>query len=54
MQLAEKPKIFPDFFFFFFFFFVFSNFKFHLEHFQKKYDPDSRRIFELTDSKRCG
>ena len=44
MQLSQKRKIFSE------FFFTFSKFKFNFEHFQKKDDPHSRCIFELTDS----
>ena len=36
------------------FFFVFCKFTFNFEHFQKKDDPHSWCIFELTDSERCG
>ena len=36
------------------FFFEFSKFKFNFEHFQKKDDPHSGCIFELTDSEKRG
>ena len=46
MQLSQKLKIFSV----FFFFFAFSKLRFNFEYFQKKDDPPSRWIFELTDS----
>ena len=48
MQLSQKRKIFYE------FFFQFSKFRFHFEHFQKKDDPHSSFIFELTHSEKRG
>ena len=48
MQLCEKRKTFCE------FFFTFSKFRFSFEHFQKKDDPHSSCIFELTDSEKSG
>ena len=44
----EVRKIFSQ------FFLTFSKSRFNLEHFQKKDDRHSRRIFELTDSEKRG
>ena len=44
MHLSEIQKIFCQ------FFFTFSKFRVNFEHFQKKNDPHSWYIFELTDS----
>ena len=35
-------------------FFAFSKFTLHFEHFQKKYDPHSLCISEITDSEKRG
>ena len=51
MQLSQKAETFSV---FFFFFFVILKCIFKFEHFQKKYDPHRRCIFELTDSEKCG
>ena len=45
MQLWQKRKIFSQ------FFITFSKFTFNFEHFQRKNDPHSWSIFELTDPK---
>ena len=45
MQLSQKPKLICD-------FFPFSKFRFNFKQFQKKDDPQSRCIFELTDSEK--
>ena len=48
IQLSQKRKIFPQ------FVFAFSKFLLNFEHFQKKVDPHSLCIFELTDWERRG
>ena len=48
MHLYEKRKIFSE------FSFTFSKCRVNFEHFQRKYDPHSRSIFELTDSEKRG
>ena len=48
MQLSQKRRTFPE------FFFAFSKFRFNFEHFEKKDDAHSRCIFELTDSEKRG
>ena len=48
MQLSQKQKILPQ------FVFAFSKCRFIFEHFQKKYDPYSWCIFELTDCEKRG
>ena len=53
MQLCQKLKTFSV-FFVFFFFFVFFKLRLNFEYFQKKDDPPSRWIFELTDSEKRG
>ena len=49
MQLSQKKKRFPQ----FFFFFSFPKFALNFEHFLKKDVPHSSRIFKLTNSKIC-
>ena len=49
MHLSEKPKIFCQ-----FFFFSIWKSRVNFEHFQKKDDPHSWCIFELTDSEKRG
>ena len=44
MQLSQKQKI------FFGFFLAISKFTFYFEYIQKRDDPHSSSIFELTDS----
>ena len=46
MQLSQKWKTFSE------FLFAFSKFRFNFEHFQKKDDPPSSCIFELSDSEK--
>ena len=46
MQLSQKRKIFSK------LFFAFSKLRFNFEHFQKKDDPHSWCICELTDSEK--
>ena len=48
MQLSRKQKNFSE------FFSSFSKPRFNFDHFQKKDDPHSRCIFELTDTKKRG
>ena len=48
MQLSEKRKIFSE------FFFAVCKSRFNFEHFQKKDDPHSWCIFELTDCEKRG
>ena len=48
MQLSQKRKIFSH------FYFPCCKFRFNFEHLQKKDDPSSSCIFELTDSEKRG
>ena len=48
MQLSQKRKILCQ------FFFEFSKIRFNFEYFQKKDDPHSLCIFELTDCEKHG
>ena len=48
IQLSQKRKPFSQ------FFLAVLKFRFNLEHFQKKDDPPSRFIFELTDFEKRG
>ena len=49
MQLSKKRKLFSK-----LFFFPFSKFRFNFQHFQKKDDPQSWCIFEVTNSEKVG
>ena len=49
MQLSRKQKTFSDIFFSFFFFFSFLKSSLNIENFQKKDDPHSWCISEITD-----
>ena len=46
MQLSKKRKTFS------WFYFAFSRSRLNFQHFQKKVDPPSQRISEITDSQR--
>ena len=48
MILSKKKKTFSE------FFYAFSKSRFNFEHFQKKDDPTSSCIFELTNSEKRG
>ena len=48
MQLYQKQKIFPH------FFFDFHKFRINFEYFQEKDNPSSACIFELTESEKRG
>ena len=48
MPLPQKQKIFSE------VLSAFYKFRFNFEHFQKKDDPHSGCIFELTDSEKRG
>ena len=48
MQLSQKRRTFPE------FFFAFAKFRLNFEIFEKKHDPHSRYIFDLTDSEKLG